>query len=217
MSDDVGNEFPPEQVDLSDLPIENERLQRQIAFLVEIDKLKSIIRRTPLIDRSRFENSAEHSWHLALAAAILSEYASHEGLDTRHAVKLLIVHDVIEIDAGDTYCYDEAGRENQKQREDIAANRIFDLLPRDQKEMLHHLWQEFEARETAESRFAHAVDRLMPLLHNYLTRGRSWKENGIRRAQVEERMASIRPGSEDLHDLASAIIEASVRKGYLAP
>ena len=205
-----------EQVDIDNLPIENDRLVQQIKFLLEIDKLKSVIRRTPLINRSRFENSAEHSWHLAMTALILCEYAVDEKLDPLHAVKLLIVHDLIEIDAGDTYCYDEDGRLDQRQREEAAAERLFSLLPTDQKEMIHGLWKEFEARQTAESRFAHAADRLMPLLHNYVTQGRSWQENGIRRAQVEARMAPIRKGSKSLHDTATAVIDAAVRKGYLA-
>ena len=200
----------------SELPIVNDRLKQQLEFLLEIDKLKSVIRRSPLVNFSRFENSAEHSWLLAMAALILSEYAVDEELDPLHAIKMLIVHDLIEIDAGDTFCYDEDGRKDQRQREELAAERIFSLLPPDQKKMIYGLWEEFEARQTAESRFAHAVDRLMPLLHNYVTEGRTWKQNGIQRSQVEERMASIRPGSKRLHDVATAIIDAAVRKGYLA-
>jgi putative hydrolase of HD superfamily len=216
MAKDAVKKEESESVDPSGLPIADERLQQQMAFLIEIDKLKSIVRRSPLAYGSRLENSAEHSWHLAMAAMILSEYAAETGLDPLHAVKLLIVHDLVEIDAGDTYCYDDKGREDQKQREQIAAERIFGLLPIDQKEMLNGLWQEFEARRTIEARFAHAADRLMPLLHNYLDEGRSWKENGIRRHQVEARMASIRPGSESLHLVATAIIDDAVRKGFLA-
>jgi putative hydrolase of HD superfamily len=216
MLDETNKENRAENIDPVHLPIENERLQQQVAFLVEIDQLKSIIRRSPLIDRSRFENSAEHSWHLSLAAMILTEYTDDAQLDLLHTIKLLLVHDLIEIDAGDTYCYDEAGRKNQKQREAAAADRIFSLLPADQGGDIRDYWEEFENRQTPEARFAHAVDRLMPLLHNYFARGRIWQENGIRRAQVEERMASIKPGSEYLHGVATAIIDASVRKGYLA-
>ena len=213
MYNDAKTESSKEQIDL---PIESERLQQQIGFLIEIDKLKSIIRRTPLINQSRFENSAEHSWHLALAALTLSEYAGGNDLDVEHVIKLLLVHDLIEIDAGDTYCYDDAGREDQKRREALAADRLFNLLPSDQKKGVRGYWEEFENQRTPEACFAHAVDRLMPLLHNYITRGKSWRENGIRRAQVEDRMASIRLGSEYLHAVAAAIIEASVRKGFLA-
>lgn len=216
MTQAVGDESPSKQVDLSNLPLTSERMQQQIEFLLEIDKLKSVIRRTPLVNQSRFENSAEHSWHLAMAAMILSEYAEDEDFDPMHAIKMLIVHDLIEIDAGDTYCYDEQGRQDQKQREDIAAERIFSLLPRDQKQTILDLWEEFEDRQTAGARFAHAADRLMPLLHNFVTGGRSWLENGIRRSQVEERMAPIRLGSKSLHAVAIAIIDESVRKGYLA-
>ena len=213
MTKDATTGSPTKQIDL---PVEDGRLQRQIGFLIEIDKLKSIIRRTPLINQSRFENSAEHSWHLALAALTLSEYAGGDDFDVQHAIKLLLVHDLIEIDAGDTYCYDDEGRKDQKQRETRAAERIFSLLPGDQKTEIRDCWEEFEKRQTPEARFAHAVDRLMPLLHNYITRGKSWREEGIRRAQVEDRMASIRPGSEYLHAVASSIIDASVKKGYLA-
>ena len=213
MFKDAKTESPIKQIEL---PIKNERLQQQIGFLIEIDKLKSIIRRTPLINQSRFENSAEHSWHLALAASTLYEYAGDDDLDVQHVIKLLLVHDLIEIEAGDTYCYDEAGRKDQKQREDLAADRLFSLLPADQKNEIHGCWEEFENRRTPEARFAHAVDRLMPLLHNYITGGKSWRENSIRRAQVEDRMASIKLGSEYLHAVATAIIEASVCKGFLA-
>lgn len=216
MTKDVGDEGQTHGIDLNNLPIENERLRQQIEFLLEIDKLKSVIRRTPLANQSRFENSAEHSWHLAMAAMILSEYAADAEFDPMHAIKMLIVHDLIEIDAGDTYCYDDQGRQDQKQREDIAAERIFGLLPEDQKQMILELWEEFEDRRTAAARFAHAADRLMPLLHNYVTEGRSWRENGIRRPQVKERMASIRLGSERLHAVASAVIDESVRRGYLS-
>ena len=216
MLDETDRENRAGNVDPIHLPIGDGRLQQQIDFLIEIDKLKSIIRRSPLIDRSRFENSAEHSWHLSLAAVILTEYADDAQLDLFHTLKLLLVHDLIEIDAGDTYCYDEAGRKDQKQREAVAADRIFGLLPADQKRDIRDCWEEFENRQTPEAQFAHAVDRLMPLLHNYFARGRIWQEHGIRRAQVEERMASIKPGSEYLHAVATAIIDASVRKGYLA-
>lgn len=216
MSKDAVDGLLTEQLDLSGLPIQNERLRQQVAFLMEIDKLKSVIRRSPLVNLARFENSAEHSWHLAMAAILLSEYAVDKNLDTMHTVRLLLVHDLIEIDAGDTYCYDENGRQDQRQREAAAADRIFSLLPEDQKRVTRELWEEFENRQTAEARFAHAVDRLMPLLHNYFTEGRSWRKNGIRRAQVEKRMASIRPGSELLHSVVADLIEDSVRRGYLA-
>ena len=144
MLDETDRENRAENVDPIHLPIGDGRLQQQIDFLIEIDKLKSIIRRSPLIDRSRFENSAEHSWHLSLAAVILTEYADDAQLDLFHTLKLLLVHDLIEIDAGDTYCYDEAGRKDQKQREAVAADRIFSLLPADQKRDIRDCWEEFE-------------------------------------------------------------------------
>jgi putative hydrolase of HD superfamily len=203
--------------DRNGLPIGSERLQRQIDFLLEIDKLKFIVRRTPLTDRSRLENAAEHSWHISLAVLVLAEYAAEPGTDTLHAVKLLLIHDLIEIDAGDTYCYDENGRQDQKQREKEAAERIFSLLPGDQKDVIRALWEEFETRQTAEAKFAHAMDRLMPLLHNFVTNGQSWRENGIRRSQVEKRMAPIAAGSPRLHAFAQSVIDAAERKGYLGP
>jgi len=199
------------------MPFESGRLQRQIGFLLEIDRLKNVIRRTPHIEGSRLENSAEHSWHIAVAALVLAEYAAEPGVDTLHAMKVLLVHDLIEIDAGDTYCYDEDGRQDQKQRERAAADRIFSLLPEDQTTAVRDLWEEFEARRTAEAKFAHAVDRLMPLLHNFVTDGRSWRQNGIRRSQVEQRMAPIAAGSPRLHAFARRVIDAAETKGYLAP
>ena len=216
MAKDAGDQNSAGQNDLNRLPIDSRRLQQQIAFLIEIDKLKSIIRHTPLVNGSRLENSAEHSWHLAMSAMILAEHAADSDFDVLHAVKLALVHDLIEIDAGDTYCYDDEGRKDQKQREAAAADRIFSLLPADQMRKIHRFWEEFEHRQTPEARFAHAVDRFVPLLHNYVTAGSSWKENGIRRTQVEKRMASIRPGSEVLHAAATALINEAVRRGFLS-
>jgi len=135
-------------------PSENERFKSQIEFILEVDKLKRIQRRTTLLDRSRQENSAEHSWHIALIVLILSEYAEADDLDLLHVIKLLLAHDLVEIDAGDTYCYDEVGGQNQKAREMNAADRIFSILPGDQATSFRSLWDEYEARETPESRFA---------------------------------------------------------------
>jgi putative hydrolase of HD superfamily len=195
---------------------ENERLKSQIEFMLEVDKLKRIQRRTMLLDRSRRENSAEHSWHIALAVLVLSEYAAQKNLDLLQVIKLLLTHDLVEIDADDTYCYDALGSQDQKEREIKAAERIFNILPANQAQSFRALWDEFEARETAESRFANAMDRLQPLLHNYFTQGRTWQENGIRKAQVIARMQPIGECASLLWDYVLNLIDDAVSKGYLA-
>ena len=191
------------------------RLKQQIRFLLEIDRLKSVLRRSLLIGFHRLENSAEHSWHLSVMALVLAEYAPQE-LDLLRVLKMLLVHDLVEIDAGDTYAYDAAGAKDKAEREQRAAQRIFGLLPDDQTQELRSLWEEFEGRATPEARFANALDRLMPLLHNYHTGGQSWRQHGVRRFQVEERCASIADGGEVLDQLARQIIGQAVARGYLA-
>jgi putative hydrolases of HD superfamily len=168
-----------------------ERLARQLTFLLEADKLKSIIRRTPLSDNSRLENSAEHSWHLSLAAITLAEYAPPD-TDMLHALSLLIVHDLVEIDAGDTFAYDASARGTQRERELAAAHRIFGLLEPDQAARFQALWEEFEAQATPSSRFANALDRLQPLLLNASSGGGSWTAHHVVRSQVLLRMDPIR-------------------------
>ena len=192
-----------------------DRLTRQIAFLLEIDKLKSILRRSYLLNGTRRENSAEHSWHLSVMAMLLAEHANAP-VDTLRVLKMLLVHDIVEIDADDTYCYDEVGARDKAAREQSAADRIFGLLPADQEQELRGLWDEFEERATPEAKFAASLDRLMPLLHNYHTQGRSWQENGIVSRQVLERNAHIADGSEDLWRYVHALIEDAAAKGYLA-
>jgi putative hydrolases of HD superfamily len=192
-----------------------DRLDRQIHFLLEIDRLKSVLRRSLVIDSQRRENSAEHSWHLGVMAIMLAEYAPEE-LDLLRLLKMLLIHDLVEIDAGDTYAYDPTGAQDKVEREAQAAQRIFGLLPEDQSADLHALWQEFEARTTPEARFAHALDRLMPLFHNYHTGGLSWQQHGVRRSQVEERCAPIGEGCETLGEVARQLIEDAVARGYLA-
>ena len=167
IADIFGRDFNPEQKD---------RFKQQIEFILEVDKLKHVLRQTILMDKSRQENSAEHSWHIALTVMILSEYAGDEGIDFFRVMKILLVHDLIEIDAGDTYCYDDRGRKDQTEREKAAADRIFNILPPDQARMFRELWDEFEERKTPESRFANALDRVQPFLHNYFTRGITWQE-----------------------------------------
>ncbi len=192
-----------------------ERLRRQIEFILEIDKLKSVMRRSYLLDGSRHENSAEHSWHLAVMALVLAEHAN-EPVDVCHVLKMLLVHDIVEVDAGDTYCYDDAANRDKAERERRAAERLFGLLPPDQGEELRALWEEFEARRTPEAKFAAALDRLMPLMHNVFTRGRSWQEHGVTRDQVEARNRPMAEGAETLWAFASRLIQQAVDEGLLA-
>jgi len=196
---------------------DNDRLARQIRFIVEIDKLKTVLRQTWLIDRSRRENDAEHSWHLALMAVLLLEYAAAEDLDLLRVLKMVLVHDLVEIDAGDTFAYDEVRRLDQSDREREAADRLFSILPLDQASQVRALWEEFEARKTPESRYAAALDRLQPLLHNYHTEGRAWREHGVTSSMVLARNRHIAEGAPLLWRYAEELIRDAVRKGYLAP
>ncbi len=189
-----------------------DRLAQQIAFLLEIDKLKSVLRRTYLINEPRHENSAEHSWHLAMAALILAEHANTP-VDPLRVLKMLLVHDIVEIDAGDTYVY---GVQTEKAAsEEAAADRIFGLLPDDQRDEVRGLWEEFEARGTPEARFAAGLDRIMPILHNSHTEGHSWRAHGITRTQVLERNGHTAEGSEAIWEYILTIIDDATAKGYL--
>jgi putative hydrolases of HD superfamily len=167
-----------------------ERLERQLRFITEIDRLKRVLRRTLLTDATRRENSAEHSWHIAVMAPLLAEYAGAD-VDVGRVVRMLLVHDVVEIDAGDTFAYDAAGYEDKAEREMRAADRLFGLLPADQGQELRTLWDEFEAASTPDARFAHAIDRLQPLLQNLRTEGGTWRTHGVTRDQVVGRMRAI--------------------------
>ena len=191
------------------------RLAAQLAFLREIDALKNVLRRSIIMDGSRRENSAEHSWHIALAALVLAEYAD-EPVDASHVMKLLLLHDIVEIDAGDTFAYDMVGKESQAAREDAAASRIFGLLPDEQAREMRALWDEFEARETPEARFANAVDRLLPVMHNFATGGGSWQNHDVNRAMVVERMRPLAENSATLWAWLSDLLDEAVRRGYLA-
>lgn len=195
--------------------VDSNRLTQQIQFIIEIDKLKGILRQTLLIDASRQENSAEHSWHIALMAMILAEYAP-QPIDVLRVIKMLLIHDIVEIDAGDTFCYDTQGHHDKAEREESAATRLFGLLPKDQGAILRALWDEFEARQTAEAQFAAALDRIQPFLHNQQTQGGTWRLHGIRRSQVMHRMAPIRDGAPALWNWLEAAIDECVEAGYLA-
>ena len=191
------------------------RFDRQIAFLKDIDRLKSVERRTALIDRSRLENSAEHSWHLAMMALVLAEHAP-PGTDTLHATRLLIVHDLVEIDAGDTFAFDTAGQRDKAAREDAAADRLFALLPGDQETELRALWNEFEACQTPESRFANALDRFSGLLQNWAGQdGGTWRKHRVGRGAVLQRMAPIRSGAPSLWPFVEQVIADVAAAGFI--
>jgi putative hydrolase of HD superfamily len=209
-----GNVFPDNLENIVS-PGQTDRFRQQIEFILEVDKLKNVLRKTILMDRSRRENSAEHSWHIALTVLILSEYAKDSDVDLFRVMKILLVHDLIEIDAGDTYCYDDQGRKDQARREKKAADRIFNLLPADQARSLRELWDEFEERKTPESKFANALDRLQPFLHNYYTEGQIWQENNIKSAQVKSRMQPVDDGSPVLWNYVRFLIDDGVKKGFL--
>jgi putative hydrolase of HD superfamily len=194
--------------------MESSRLDQQIRFILELDKLKSVVRQNYLLTQDRHENTAEHCWHLALMALLLAEYADGE-INIGHVLELLLIHDLIEIYAGDTYCYDEDEKKDQEVREAQAAEKLFNLLPEDQSAWLNKLRNEFEEGRSLEAKFASSLDRLMPLLLNYYTQGRSWKEHGITADQVLARNRLICEGSEQLWSLAQSIIEDSILKGYL--
>ena len=189
------------------------RLSRQVQFILELDKLKAVLRQTPLPGLARRENSAEHSWQLALMATVLAEHACEE-IDVTRVVRLLLVHDVVEIDAGDAFIHDPVARAGAAERERAAADRIFPLLPEDQAALLRALWDEFDARETAESKFAHALDRLIPILHNFHAGGGSWVAHGITKAQVITRCQHMQEGSAALWDLACRVLDQAEAAGY---
>lgn len=200
----------------SSAPIERAeaRLARQLSFLVEIDRLKGVIRQTTLCDASRRENSAEHSWHLAMMAVVMAEHAEAE-VDVARVVSLVLVHDLVEIDAGDTFAYDAAGYGDKDARERAAAERIFGLLPAEQGATLRALWDEFEAGETAEAHFATALDRLQPLLANHHSSGGSWRAHGITRAQVIRRMAPIERALPGVWPMVLEIVQANCALGHI--
>ena len=191
-----------------------DRLQRQLAFLVEADRLKGVLRQTTLCDGSRAENSAEHSWHLALMVAVLAEHAP-TGTDAGRAMRMVLVHDLVEIDAGDTFAYDAAANVGKDERERVAAARIFGLLPAEQGAELRALWEEFEAQATPEARFANAIDRLQPLLNNHHAGGGSWKAHGVTRAQVMRRMAPIERAMPGLWPTVLDVVERNCALGHI--
>ena len=193
----------------------SEALQQQISFLMEIDELKQVFRRAVLLKDLRAENDAEHSWHLAMMIILLSKYSDDTEIDVLRTVKIALIHDIVEIDAGDTFCYSPHDKNEKTAKEREAAKRIFGLLPDDQANELRHLWEEFEEMKTPEARFAAAVDRLQPLLLSFSTRGHTWLKHGVTRSQVIERNQHIEKGSVVLWEFAKQLIDESVQKGYL--
>ena len=194
--------------------MDSKRLDQQIEFLVEIDRLKSIVRQTLLVDGSRQEDSAEHSWHLAILAVVLVEH-SNAPVNLFRVLKMILVHDLVEIDAEDTYCYDEEANRNKEEREKKAADRIFNLLPPDQAVEFHSLWEEFECRQTADAVFAAALDRLQPLLINFRAGGVMWRKHRIRKEQVYLRNSPMEEGSPVLWEYAERMIKDAIEKGWI--
>lgn len=192
-----------------------DRLLKQIEFIVEIDKLKQIFRQNVVIGTNRNENDAEHSWHMAVMAIFLSEYVADKGIDLLRVIKMALIHDLVEIDAGDTFCYDDKGYEDKEEREQKAANRLFNVLPEDQAEELLGLWREFEELKTPEAKFAGCLDRIQPLLLNYNTKGHTWKKPGVTSEKVLKRNKLLEENAPELWEYAREIIEKSVEKGYL--
>ncbi len=195
--------------------MDDPRLERQLQFVREVDRLKNVYRQTLLTDGTRYENAAEHSWHVCLMAVLLQEYAEPPGLDLLRVVRMLLVHDIVEIDAGDTYCYDEQAHLDKAAREQAAADRLFSILPEEQASEVRALWEEFEEMKTPESRYAAALDRLQPLLQNYFTEGEAWRRHGVRSSQVLRRNMHMREGAPRLWEFAEELIRESVRRGYL--
>ena len=192
----------------------DERIQKQLAFSLEIDKVKNILRQTHLSGHGRRENDAEHSWHMAVMAYLLKEHAN-EQVDISRVMLMCLIHDIVEIDAGDTYAYDTDSQKSQKEREDRAKERIFSLLPEDQKAEFISLFDEFEANETPEAKFAHAMDNLQPLMLNDSNGGADWRDHGVAAEQVYKRHSKTKLGSEKLYEITDCILQANIEKGNI--
>ena len=194
--------------------IENKKLQKQIEFAIEIDKMKQILRRNLIADGSKREDDAAHSWHLAVMAMLLEEYSA-EKIDVNRVIKIALVHDLVEVYAGDTFAYDSKGYEDKEEREKEAATKLFGMLESEQGSQIRALWDEFEEGETAEAKYANAIDRIQPLLLNYLTDGHTWKMGGVSSAQVYKRMDIIRTATPELWPIVEGVIKNSIEKGIL--
>ncbi len=194
--------------------MDKERFSQQLAFILEADKEKNILRQTHLSGHGRRENDAEHAWHMAMMIYLLKEYAN-EPIDLAKAMMMALIHDIVEIDAGDTYAYDDKGLESQKEREEKAADRIFGLLPEDQRQELRSLFEEFEAYETPEAKFARAMDNFQPLLLNDSNEGGDWREHNVTRSKIMTRHRKTYLGSETIGAYSEALIAEHVKKGNL--
>ena len=198
-----------------DLKTEKSRLEKQMEFCLEIDKEKFIGRQTYLSDGIRKENDAEHAWHMAVMTLLLSEYAN-EKIDVLKTISMILIHDVVEIDAGDTYAYDEQAKASQEEREQAAAERLFGMLPKDQAKKFRALWDEFEARETEEAKFARTMDNIQPLILNAATNGKSWVEHAVHLSQILKRNEKTAEGSEALWDYAREyFVEPNLKAGRI--
>jgi putative hydrolase of HD superfamily len=195
--------------------MDHERLEKQMRFILEVDKLKEVFRQTHCIQSRRPENDAEHSWHLCLAVIVLAEHANTRPIDVLRVLKMVVIHDLVEIDAGDTFAYDTARMAGQHEREAVAADRIFGMLPSDQALEFRALWDEFEERKTPEAKFASAIDRLQPILLNSSTQGAAWKRHGVTEDRVRARNAHIAEGSRVLWEEALRRIAKAVDSGDL--
>lgn len=187
------------------------RLEKQLEFIREIDKVKNIYRQTYLADGQRKENDAEHSWHIALMAVLLKEYVP--GGDLTKVIIMVLIHDLVEIDAGDTYAYDSAGAETKREREVQAAERIFGILPKDQEKLFRDLWEEFEEYKSTEAKYAHLLDNFQPLLLNDAADGISWAEHGVKKSQIYKRNEKIEETSEDIWKCMKDIVDKHIQKG----
>lgn len=192
----------------------DDRLRKQLDFLLEIDKEKEIYRQTHILGGSRRENDAEHAWHMAIMAFVLQEYAN-EPVDVLRVMKMVLMHDLVEIYAGDTYAYDETGKESQRERELAAADKIFGMLPEDQEQEFRAIWEEFEEKKSPESKFARMLDNYQPLSLNNANQGGDWRAHNVARSQVEKRNEISKEGSQLMGQVIADIIEENVRKGNL--
>lgn len=190
------------------------RMEKQLAFILEIDKIKNIFRQNYLADGGRRENDAEHSWHIALMAVLLKEYAK-EDVDLLKVITMVLIHDLVEIDAGDTYAYDAEGAQTKREREVQAAERIFGLLPEDQGTYFRELWDEFEAYETYDAKYAHLLDNFQPFLLNNASEGISWVEHGVKKSQIYKRNEKMEETSETVWNYMKQVIEENIGKGNI--
>lgn len=194
--------------------MKNERLLKDIKFIVELDKMKSILRQTSIIGEEKREDDAEHSWHISVMAMVLEEY-SNEKIDICKVIKMLLTHDLVEIFAGDTFCYDKVGNEDKREREELAAEKIFGMLDEDKGRELRDLWDEFEEMKTPEALFAVSMDRLQPMLNNYHNNGGTWRKFNVAKGDIYERIAPVKDSSDELWNFVQNMIEDAYDRGLI--